>query len=68
MPWPGVACGRVTGSTRRRDDRPPTMCYCDQVAVLISVDVFQRLMGYPKPIQALFVFRVVSTRVINAAA
>jgi len=25
-------------------------------------------MGYLKPVQALFVFRVVSTRVINAAA
>jgi hypothetical protein len=44
------------------------MCYVDRVAVLISVDVFRRLMGYLKPIQALFVVRVVSTRVINAAA
>jgi hypothetical protein len=29
---------------------------------------FRRLMGYLKPIKALFVFRVGSTRVINAAA
>jgi hypothetical protein len=43
------------------------MCYGSRVAVLISVDVFRRLMGYLKPIQALS-FRVVSTRVINAAA
>jgi len=35
---------------------------------LISVDVSRRLMGYLKPIQALFVFVSVSTRVINAAA
>jgi CspA family cold shock protein len=34
------------------------MRYSDLVAVLISVDVFRRLMGYPKPTQALFVFRV----------
>jgi CspA family cold shock protein len=44
------------------------MCYGRLVAVLISVDVFRRLMGYLKPILAPFVFRVVSTRVINAAA
>jgi hypothetical protein len=44
------------------------MCYGSRVAVLISVDVFRRLMGYLKPIQAPFVSRVVSTRVINAAA
>ena len=49
-------------------DRRRIMCYRGRVAVLISVDVFRRLMGYLKPIQALFVFRVVSTRVINAAA
>ncbi|MEV4661112.1 hypothetical protein AB0J85_04115 [Micromonospora echinofusca] len=44
------------------------MCYGSRVAVLISVDVIRRLMGHLKPIQALFVFRVVSTQVINAAA
>jgi hypothetical protein len=44
------------------------MCYGGRVAVLISVDVFRRLMGYLKPIQVPFVSRVVSTRVINAAA
>jgi hypothetical protein len=44
------------------------MCYGSRVAVLISVDVFRRLMGHLNPTQALFVFRVVSTRVINAAA
>jgi hypothetical protein len=44
------------------------MCYGRQVAVLISVDVFRRLMGYLEPIQALFVIVSVSTRVINAAA
>ncbi|WP_343443720.1 hypothetical protein [Micromonospora schwarzwaldensis] len=49
-------------------DQPRIMCYGSRVAVLISVDVFRRLMGHLKPIQALFVFRVVSTRVINAAA
>jgi hypothetical protein len=49
-------------------DRRQIMCYGNRVAVLISVDVFRRLMGHLKPIQALFVFRVVSTRVINAAA
>ncbi|MET8122453.1 hypothetical protein [Micromonospora sp. NPDC005189] len=49
-------------------DRRRIMCYGNRVAVLISVDVIWRLMGYLKPIKALFVFRVVSTRVINAAA
>ncbi|MEW2145958.1 hypothetical protein AB0869_24400 [Micromonospora vinacea] len=49
-------------------DRRRTTCYGSRVAVLISVDVIRRLMGHLKPIQALFVFRVVSTRVINAAA
>jgi hypothetical protein len=34
------------------------MRYSGGVAVLISVDVFQRLMGYLKPSQALFVCRV----------
>ncbi len=49
-------------------NRRQIVCYVGRVAVLISVDVFQRLMGYPKPSGRFFVFRVVSTRVINAAA
>ena len=68
--WPPAASMKQTGDqvhspawARRR-----IMCYGSRVAVLISLDVFRRLMGYLKPIQALFVFRVVSTRVINAAA
>jgi hypothetical protein len=44
------------------------MRYSCRVAVLISVDVFQRLMGYPKPIGRFSFFVSVSTRVINAAA
>jgi hypothetical protein len=60
--------GGVTSSTHWCGIRRQIMCYVHGVAVLISVDVFRRLMGYLKPIQALFVFRVVSTRVINAAA
>src|SRR4029450_12121706 len=35
------------------------MCYRGRVAVLISADVIRRPMGYLKPIQAPFVFRVV---------
>jgi len=34
-------------------DWPRIMCYGNRVAVLISVDVFRRLMGYLKSIQAL---------------
>jgi hypothetical protein len=44
------------------------MRYSDLVAVLISVDVFQRLMGYPKPTGRFSFVVSVSTRVINAAA
>ena len=77
---PEASRSRVNVSSMRRgmqtgdqvhsppSDRRRILCYREGVAVLISVDVVRRLMGYLKPFQAPFVFRVVSTRVINAAA
>ncbi|WP_433357959.1 hypothetical protein ACQPYV_12840 [Micromonospora saelicesensis] len=45
--WPGKQT--VDPADSPPPDRRRIMCYGNRVAVLISVDVFQRLMGYLKP-------------------
>ncbi len=58
-----------TFTTHRPPPNPQKItCYGSPVAVLISVDVLQRLMGYPKPTGRFSFVVSVSTRVINAAA